>query len=61
MDKRDDKVTVRVPHELKRRIRKRAAKHGQSMSMAILRLLDYALHIEDYKPSAWSEDVPDED
>lgn len=61
MDKRDDKVSVRVPHELKRRIKKHAAKHGRSISMDILRLIDYALHVEEYKPGAWSEDAAEAD
>lgn len=61
MDKRDDKVSVRVPYELKRRIRKHAAKHGRSISMDILRLVELALHVEDYTPGEWSEDAADDD
>lgn len=61
MDKRDDRVWVRIPHELKRRVRKHASRHLRSLSRDLLYLIERGLHDDEFIPDACPEDTADDD
>ena len=60
-DKRDDQVYVRIPHELKRDLKKHAGRHLRSLTQDILYLVSLSLHVEEFIPGAWSEDAANDD
>lgn len=61
MQKRDNQVYVRIPDDLKRDLKKHAAKHLRSLTQDILYLVDLGLHVEKFTPGAWAEDAANDD
>ena len=55
MDKRDNSIYLRIPDDLKRKVKRHAAKHYRNFNQDVLWLLQLALHVDQFMPEDLSD------
>lgn len=60
MDKRDNSIYVRIPDELKRKIKRHATRNRRTLNLDLLYLLELGLHVEQFTPIELPEDEADD-
>lgn len=55
MDKRDNAIYIRIPDDLKRKIKRHANRNRRSMNLDLLYLLELGMHVEEFSPMELSD------